>query len=196
MIFLFGERIKKLRRERKLTIEEVSEKIGVTRKKLYQWEISDGYPDTKKLEAIAEFFGIPMSYLTDVKHISDEEKYNDINNEWEENNANGNHSENFTLMLVGLKYFQNDVRFTKQLVTTMESMDLPEEEKQEKLRKSIDILLEMISNSTDETLKYETYAHIANIYIKLGEQDNAITYAEKLPSNCYSKEAILSLIHQ
>ncbi len=196
MVFLFGERIKKLRRERKLSIEEVAEKIGVTRRKLYQWEISDGHPDMETVEKLAAFFEIPTAYLTDVKNIPDEEKYNDINLEWEENHATGNHSENFTLMLVGLKYFQDDVRFTKQLVTTMESMELPEDKKRDNLKRTIKILLEMLQTSKDETLKYETYAHIANTYIKLGEPDKAIEYAEKLPESCYSKEAILNVIRK
>lgn len=49
---------------------ELAEKLGVTRRTLYNWEITDGFP-LSKLRIMAELFGCSIDYL--VQPITKEE---------------------------------------------------------------------------------------------------------------------------
>ena len=52
---LFNEKLKKLRKERKLTQEQLAEKLNVSRQAITKWESSDGIPDIENLKQISKF---------------------------------------------------------------------------------------------------------------------------------------------
>lgn len=191
MTFLLGERIKKLRRDKGLTIEAVAEKIGVRRDRLYKWEISDGYPDTEQLKKIADFFKVPLNDLTDVKEIDPEIKYNEMNKDWADDNAAGNHRENYTLMLVGLKYFPNDPNFYRQMLISAESIMGTAEEKPSDIKFAIGVQEDMVKNCEDDALKYEIILKLSEYLTKIGKTDRAKYYVNMLPDICKTKEVAL-----
>ena len=62
-----GSNIKRFREERKLTQEQVAEKIGVTFQAVSSWERDAYNPDTDKLLRLAELFDISVSALVEDK---------------------------------------------------------------------------------------------------------------------------------
>ena len=62
-----GKNIKLLREERKLTQEQVADKIGVTFQAVSSWERDEYKPDTDKLIKLAELFDISLSALVEEK---------------------------------------------------------------------------------------------------------------------------------
>ena len=56
----FGENIRRLRRARELTQEELANALGVTAQSVSKWECAYGYPDITQLPAIANFFGVSI----------------------------------------------------------------------------------------------------------------------------------------
>ena len=58
-----GEKIKVLRKSRKMTQEDFSQKIGVSRSTLSCYEIGQRTPSLKTLQEIAEIFGIGLDYF-------------------------------------------------------------------------------------------------------------------------------------
>lgn len=58
-----GEKIKLLRKSRKMTQEDFSQKIGVSRSTLSCYEIGQRTPSLKTLQEIAEIFGIGLDYF-------------------------------------------------------------------------------------------------------------------------------------
>ena len=196
MIFLLGERIKKLRRDKQLSIEEVAEKIGVRRDRLYKWEISDGYPDIETLKKIADFFEVPLEELTSAREIDPETKYNEMNKDWADDNAAGNHRENYTLMLVGLKYFPNDKKFYRQMLISAESIMGTAEEKPSDIGFAIGVQEDMMKNCKDDGLKYEIIPKLAEFLIRTGNTDRAKYYIDMLPDICKTKETVLMSISE
>ena len=65
-------KIKQLRKEKKLTQEELAEKIGISKRTLANWE--DGVSSIKenKLKILCEIFGVDMPYML---------RYNNVKNE-------------------------------------------------------------------------------------------------------------------
>ncbi len=58
-----GERLFKLRRDKKLSQEEVAEKLNVTRQTISKWETNQSMPDFDKVVPLCELYGITPNEL-------------------------------------------------------------------------------------------------------------------------------------
>ena len=65
-----GNKILKLRKEKKLSQEQLAEKLGVTRQTISKWELNETTPDIKQAKELSKIFKISLDELTN----------NDINN--------------------------------------------------------------------------------------------------------------------
>ncbi len=63
----FGKNIKKIREERKLTQEQLSEKLGVSFQAISLWERDECKPDTDNLIKLAEVLDVSVSALVEEK---------------------------------------------------------------------------------------------------------------------------------
>ena len=63
MDLMIGDKLKKLRRNRDLTQEEVAAHIGISYQAISKWERGDGYPDITMLPTLADYFGVSTDYL-------------------------------------------------------------------------------------------------------------------------------------
>jgi len=59
----FAEKLKALRKQFKLSQEQLAEKIGVSRQAITKWETEGGLPDIENLLAIAALFSVPIDDL-------------------------------------------------------------------------------------------------------------------------------------
>lgn len=59
----FNKKLQELRRQRKLTQEELSEALFVSRTAISKWESGRGYPNIESLKAIAKFFSVSVDEL-------------------------------------------------------------------------------------------------------------------------------------
>ncbi|QBX08079.1 MULTISPECIES: helix-turn-helix domain-containing protein [Streptococcus] len=88
-----NNKIKELRKKKKLTQEELAEKINVTKLTISRWERGERVPKSDKAQQLADFLGVSVSYLlgySDYKnkdmyleehsldHIIESDKYNAI----------------------------------------------------------------------------------------------------------------------
>lgn len=108
MNLLIGENIKRMRRKRNLTQEEMAAHLGISFQSVSKWERGDGYPDITMLPALANYFGISVDELLGMSEIAKKAQYDEINRMWDENNKKGLHSENVELMRQSLKTFPNN----------------------------------------------------------------------------------------
>lgn len=60
---MLGNRLKKLRLQKKLTQEELAEKLGITRGTYAHYEINKRQPDYETLQKLADFFNVSVDYL-------------------------------------------------------------------------------------------------------------------------------------
>lgn len=68
---MFGERLRKIRRNRKLTQEELAEITGVSKSTISMYESGKREPDFETLGKIAECLGVSQSYFFDKPYIKD-----------------------------------------------------------------------------------------------------------------------------
>jgi len=64
-IIKVGKLIQKLRKEQKLTQQELGDKLGVSPKTISKWETGGGLPDISFLKKISEIFNITIEELLD-----------------------------------------------------------------------------------------------------------------------------------
>ena len=60
---LFGERLKALRKERKVSQKELAEYLGISIRGYQFYESEDNEPNIKMLTALADFYGVTIGYL-------------------------------------------------------------------------------------------------------------------------------------
>jgi len=66
----FGNRLKDLRIQNKLTQKEVSEKLVVSRATIGKYETEQAYPDFEKLVALANLYNCSTDYLLGLSKIA------------------------------------------------------------------------------------------------------------------------------
>lgn len=191
MNLLIGENIKRIRRERNLTQEEVAAHLGISFQSISKWERGDGYPDIAMLPALSNYFGISVDELLGISEIAKNEQYNEINKLWDENNKNGMHTENVALMRQALKTFPNNDLFLVQLSTSLEKLDGTDDEKRRYLRESIAIQEQILRYGEDSEVRGATLYNVCFAYWKIGEYDKALEQAKKLPNLYKARENAL-----
>ena len=65
----FGEIIKKLRTDNRLTQDELAEKIYVTRTAISKWESDRGFPNIESLKTISKYFSVSLDELLSGEEI-------------------------------------------------------------------------------------------------------------------------------
>ena len=76
----FGEKIQKLRNEKKWTQEQLAEKLYVSRTAVSKWESGKGYPNIDSLKDIAKLFNITIDELLSSEEIIDIAKKENTSN--------------------------------------------------------------------------------------------------------------------
>lgn len=191
MKLLIGENIKRLRRERDLTQEEVAAHLGISFQSISKWERGDGYPDITMLPSLANYFGVSVDELIGMSKIAKSEKYNEINSLWSENNKKGFHRDNVILMRQSLKTFPNNALLLVQLSTSLEKLDGTKEEKAKYLKESIAVQEQILRYGEDSEVRGATLYNICFAYWKNGEYDKALKQAKKLPNLYKARENAL-----
>lgn len=191
MNLLIGEKIRRLRRQRDLTQEEVAAHLGVSPQSISKWERAEGYPDITMLPSLANYFGVSTDELIGMDEIAKERRYDEINQLWKENNKKGRNRDNVALMREALKVFPNNALLLVQMSTSLEKMDGTKEEKSAYLRESIALQEQILRYGEDSEIRGATLYNICFSYWKNGEREKALEQAKKLPNLYKNRENAL-----
>lgn len=65
----FSEKLKYLRKEKKISQEELAQVIHVTRQSVSKWETGTAYPDIEKMKILSDFYNISLDDLMDTDNV-------------------------------------------------------------------------------------------------------------------------------
>ena len=191
MELMIGKKIKKLRRSRDLTQEEVATQLGISYQAISKWERGDGYPDITMLPVLASYFKVSVDELIGMDEIASASKLDEINQKWAENRSDGKHKENVELMRNALKVYPNNALLLMQLSASLERLDGTKDEKRKFLKESIAIQERILNYCDDSEVRGAALCNISDAYYRYGDHEKAIEYATKLPNLYKTRETAL-----
>ena len=177
-----GEQIKRLRKERNMTQEQLAEKIGISFQAVSKWENDISLPDVATLPIIAGFFGVSMDTIFDYDAEKNAEKALEIAKQtWTLRESNPELGK--SIIFEGLKqYPENDILLENLLYLT----ESPDE--------IIDIALRTISATKDDSTKYDALRFLAYAYKEKGDIDEAKAALEKIPELYFTRLSEMAYI--
>ena len=70
-----GKKIETLRKQKKMSQEQLADKLGVSRQSVFKWESAESTPSIDKLKELSKLFGVSLDVLLDdTKDVNEEPK--------------------------------------------------------------------------------------------------------------------------
>ena len=173
MTIYLSENIKRLRLEKELTQETLSEFLGVTAQSVSNWERGESYPDITMLPEIAGFFKVSVDELLGVNRAEDEaeiikelEAYDNILDKKSKQEIINRLKEKFP----------NDFRI---LLRYMSCLVHFKENTPENVAKIIAIYENIKQNCNNDKIRISAKRHMAELYKGLSEkEESGITFED------------------
>lgn len=177
-----GSTIKALRKENKLTQEQLAEKIGVSFQAVSKWENGIALPDITLLPKLAQLFGISIDKLFsyNTKEMQAEiEDYCQRSYELRETD----HIKGRKILEEALrKYPDNDILLNNLLYCITD----PDEK--------IEIASKLINTTNEAEIKYDALRFLAYAYHDKGDSKSAVAALEQVPEIYFTKLSEMAFV--
>ena len=175
-----GSTIKRLRREKDITLEQLAEYLGITSRAISQWECDRTAPDISQLPALCHIFGVSSDVLLgiDAAHLQKKVKMykHNISALYKEHQ----YGEMLVLAKQAVKTFPNNLDLIGQLAFALTSGD--NATKVENIEEAILLHKRILKESVDNILRYRSTAALCRLFAeKENDKQQARFYAEQLP---------------
>ena len=197
-----GENLRKLRREKELTQEELADIFSVSPQAISRWEKGATYPDITMLPTIANYFGVTLDDLMGMEELRDEKRLDEIMKKYAEYGSKGLIEECITLMREELKNYPNSYELLTNLAVdlfrcqTKDGKEISEEDHLTNVREAIEISERILEGCSDSVIRNDISSLICYLYDSVGDSEKAIEYAEKLPNAWSSSTIVLGYLYK
>ena len=179
-----GDQIRRLRRARKLTQEQLAEYLNITAQAVSKWECGTSTPDADMLPRLAVFFGVSMDELFDFDKTRIDREVEEIVSRSVPLRGEPARAEAFYREALK-KYPNNEVLLNCML------MCIPNDRYDEKLR----IAQELLDRTSDDAIKYDVLRLIAEASREVGRRTEAEYYVEQIPELYFLKTEVAAEIY-
>ncbi|MCL2212513.1 MAG: helix-turn-helix domain-containing protein [Oscillospiraceae bacterium] len=189
----FGQNVRFLRRESNISQEELAAALGVSYQAVSKWERGESLPDIAMAPQIAIYFNVTLDELFGME----QERRNKSIAEIQEKSDKIMKEQGSAASIEFLKGVIHEYPYAHNLwlqygyrLGGLEIIgDAPTNEQ---MHEAIAVFEKIISRKAPEYFTTRAIHGISYIYHKFGDDKKAIEYAEKLPSEILTKEAIVT----
>ncbi len=177
-----GTTIKKLRRERDMTQEQLAEFLGITANAVSQWECDRTAPDISQLPVLANIFRVSADVLLGIDVETKDARIDEIYQEIRELWCAGQRTEAEKLCREGLAQFPDSSILMGSLAYFLSCSN-----NQAKQDESISLFERIRISTNDDKTKNFAIGNLCQLYMKVGKEETAKQLAESVPDPIYTK---------
>lgn len=181
-----AENLKKLRKERDMTQEDIAETLGVSAQSVSKWERGDTYPDITLLPALANLFKTSVDALIGMDKINDTQTRTTVFTTARKHVRSGDNNAAIATYFEALNIFPNDKGIMSDLAILLALHGDYDD-----LRQAVGLCERVLSGDQGGKVHHTTRAALCFIYLKIGENEKALATAKNLPHVFESREEIL-----
>ncbi|MDR0859321.1 MAG: helix-turn-helix domain-containing protein [Oscillospiraceae bacterium] len=176
-----GNNLRRYRRERDITQEDLAKVLGISFQAVSKWERGEGYPDITLLPAIAAYFKVSVDELLGMDEARKNEKIQEYIREAWSKRGSGSPEELDAASDVyreAVREFPNEIALMTELANSLSGYRGDEQLTPGCLVEALAVeerIMELSPNTDTQTA-------IAAIYFRMGQRERCITELDKLPS--------------
>lgn len=183
MKLYINENLKRLRKEKGLTQEQLAERLSESFQAVSKWECGEGYPDIVMLPSIAHIFGVSVDELLGMEKICSNEDAEKILAQVDMNESKGLRAENVELLREAVKRFPNNYMMLAKLASNLFCTESKcEEVSRTKSAEAAEIAEYILANCNDRKIVDWMRMDICYYYSYAGNKEKALERAEELPA--------------
>ena len=181
------EQLKKLRREKGNTQEDLAAHLGVTVQAVSKWERGEGFPDINLLPAIASFYNVTIDDLLGVGQMEKEKKIKEYRERSIELSHEGKNEARVAVWREAQKEFPNDLSVIKWL---MDALGI--EDRRKNAEEIIEYGERILEESTDNVMRSGALQSLCLTYYGAkGDAEAARKYADMASVYAVSKNELM-----
>lgn len=190
-----GENLKRLRRARDLTQEELATILGVSYQSVSRWENGACYPDLELLPTIADFFDLSVDQLLGINKVQEQQRVQTYLDRFQQAISRGQIDDCIAIAREGVAEYPNNYALLNKLMYALfvsgdETGNIPQwKENMEKYDQEITALGQRIMRyCPDQDIRLEATARLAFNHCTMGRKAEGRRIYETLPSQRICKE--------
>lgn len=178
-----GKIIRKYRKEKNMTQEEMALRLGVTAPAVNKWENENSFPDITLLAPIARLLGISLDTLLSFREGLTQEEINGVIYELDERLKTAPYEECFRWAREKLEQYPNCEGLMVSIAVVLEAqLMLQELSDREGYEEYIASLYDRVLRSGDEALRIRAADSLFALYMRKKQYEKAETYLEYFSS--------------
>lgn len=191
----FGTIIKRLRRERDLTQEELAERLGLSPQAVSRWETNAALPDISMIPVLCRFFGVSSDHLLEIDTENRKQKIDGLREQAGRYSSRGFPEQAAEVLTAGLREYPDSFEIMYDLMYVRDMQSMADSGRTE-FRKEAEKLGERIlAECTDDSLREGATQVLCFCYSSEGRIEDAVALAEKVPCMACSRELLLCNIY-
>ncbi len=187
-----GQNIRKLRKDRGWTQEELAAKLNLTPQAVSKWESEITSPDISQVIPLTALFGVSADVLFGIRPDSMEAEIEEAKKLCDLPETSNERAFEIWSELAARYPHNNRIRFELAMVHEfLASADEPMEVFQQHYREAAEIYEKIIDSSTDSALRSDAIRNLHFCYHVMEDVTNAVRVAEMAGNMCASREELL-----
>lgn len=192
----FSENLKKLRRQKDMTQEQLAEYLNISSQSVSKWETNLTLPDITLLPILANIFNVSSDTLLGIDITVRDMRIKEINTEAVNCELQGHLNESEKILRAGLKEYPNSYSLMTSLAGNLRRIAAFEKEEHKAAMKAevISLCEKVLAECIEDEIRYNAIRFLCYTYCDIGETDKARDLIDKLPDRSVTKNYLTRFV--